>query len=68
MLPDLAIVVLAGRFAGAARGPLERLRPGLPIVAVPHPSPTYVCTSPRVPERIRAGLAEARALLADARA
>ncbi|GEP09963.1 uracil-DNA glycosylase [Methylobacterium gnaphalii] len=68
LLPNLAVVVLAGRFAGAVRAPLERLRPGLPIVAVPHPSPTYVCTSPSVPERILAGLAQARALVADARA
>ncbi|PJI53419.1 uracil-DNA glycosylase, partial [Methylobacterium radiotolerans] len=30
---------------------------------VPHPSPTYVCTAPEVPERIRRGLAEAAAIL-----
>lgn len=59
LLPHLAVVVLAGRFAGEARGPLLRLRPGLPVVDMPHPSPTYVCTSPEVARRIRSGLAQA---------
>lgn len=65
-LPDLAVVVLAGRFAGEARAPLERLRPDLPVVAIPHPSPTYVCTAPSVRTRILAGLGEAAAILARA--
>ncbi|MDP4021550.1 uracil-DNA glycosylase [Methylobacterium sp. NEAU 140] len=63
LLPRLAVAVLAGRFAGAVAPALATLRPGLPVVAIPHPSPTYVCTSPAVPARIRAGLAEAAALL-----
>ncbi|GJD85768.1 hypothetical protein HPGCJGGD_3660 [Methylobacterium haplocladii] len=63
-LPHLAVVVLAGRIAGAVREPLERLRPGLPIVAIPHPSPTFVCTSPSVRERILTGFVQARTLLA----
>ncbi|TXN49393.1 uracil-DNA glycosylase, partial [Methylobacterium sp. WL18] len=29
----------------------------------PHPSPTYVCTAPEVPARIRRGLSEAAAIL-----
>ena len=63
LLPGLAVAVLAGRFAGEARPALASLRPGLPVIGVPHPSPTYVCTSPSVPERIRAGLAEAAVIL-----
>ena len=63
LLPGLAVAVLAGRFAGEARPALASLRPGLSVIGVPHPSPTYVCTSPGVPERIRAGLAEAAVIL-----
>ncbi len=63
LLPDLAVAVLAGRFAGEARPAIAALRPGLPVIGVPHPSPTYVCTSPEVPARIRAGLAEAAVIL-----
>lgn len=63
LLPDLAVVVLAGRFAGEARSAIERLRPGLPVVGIPHPSPTYVCTSPAVPARIREGLSCAAVIL-----
>jgi len=63
LLPSLRVAVLSGRVAGLARGEIERLRPDLAVIAVPHPSPTYVCTSPSVPERIRAGLAEAAARL-----
>lgn len=62
-LPRLAVAVLSGRVAGLARPTLEALRPGLPLVAIPHPSPTIVCTSPAIPARIRAGLAEAAVLL-----
>jgi len=62
-LPRLSVVVLAGRVAGLSRPALQTLRPGCPVIAVPHPSPTYVCTSPDVAMRIRAGLAEAAALL-----
>lgn len=62
-LPCLAVAVLAGRFAGEARGALEGLRPALPVIAVPHPSPTYVCTSPTVRERILAGLGQAAEVL-----
>lgn len=67
ILPHLAVVVLAGRIAGAAREPLRRLRPCLPIIAIPHPSPTFVCTSPSVRERILAGLCEAQAVLHSSR-
>jgi uracil-DNA glycosylase len=63
-LPRLAVVVLAGRVAGLSRPALAHLRPDCPVIAVPHPSPTYVCTSPDVAVRIRAGLAEAATVLA----
>ncbi|WP_019905279.1 uracil-DNA glycosylase [Methylobacterium sp. 77] len=63
LLPSLDVVVLAGRVAGLSREPLRHLRPEMPVIAVPHPSPTYVCTSPAVAERIRAGLYEASAIL-----
>jgi uracil-DNA glycosylase family 4 len=62
-LARLRVVVLAGRFAAAAEGLIRAARPGLPVLAMPHPSPTYVCTSPAVPARIAAVLAEAAALL-----
>jgi uracil-DNA glycosylase len=63
LLPRLAVAVLAGRFAGEAAPAVAALRPDLPVIRVPHPSPTYVCTSPDVPARIRNGLAEAAAIL-----
>jgi uracil-DNA glycosylase len=63
LLPRLAVAVLAGRFAGQAAPALAAHRPGLPVIRVPHPSPTYVCTAPDVPARIRRGLAEAAAIL-----
>lgn len=63
LLPRLSVVVLAGRFAGEARAQIGALRPDLPVIAVPHPSPTYVCTSPAVAVRIGAGLAQAAARL-----
>ena len=63
VLSRLAVVVLSGRVAGLSRSIIEALRPDLPVVAVPHPSPTIVCTSPAIPARIRAGLSEAAAHL-----
>jgi uracil-DNA glycosylase len=63
-LPRLAVVVLAGRVAGLSRPALAILRPGLPVIAVPHPSPTYVCTAPLVALRLRDGFAQAAELLA----
>ena len=63
LLPRLAVAVLAGRFAAGAAPAIAVLRPDLPVIRVPHPSPTYVCTAPEVPARIRRGLAEAAAIL-----
>lgn len=64
LLPRLAVVVLAGRVAAQARPEIASLRPGLPVLEMPHPSPTIVCTSPAVAARIRATLAEAAGWLA----
>jgi uracil-DNA glycosylase len=63
LMPRLAVAVLAGRYAGEAAPAVAALRPDLPVIRVPHPSPTFVCTSPEVPARIRRGLAEAAAIL-----
>ena len=63
LLPRLSVVVLAGRFAAGAAPAITALRTDLPLVAIPHPSPTFVCTSPAVPARIRQGLSEAVAIL-----
>ena len=67
-LPRLAVCVLAGRVAGEAAPRLAALRPGLPILRMPHPSPTFLCTSPDHPRRVAAVLKEAADLLACGRA
>ena len=64
LLPRLDVAVLAGRVAAGARPVIAAARPGLAVIEMPHPSPTIVCTSPTIPARIRAALAEAAALLA----
>lgn len=66
LLPRLTVAVLAGRVAAGAAAVLGRARPGLPVLEMPHPSPTIVCTSPAIAARIRAALREAAALLAAA--
>jgi uracil-DNA glycosylase len=63
LLPNLRAVVLAGRVAGLAAETVTAARPEVALVRMPHPSPTYVCTSPEVPRRIAAALTEAAALL-----
>lgn len=65
-LPRLDAVVLAGRVAREARAIVAAARPGRWIGEMPHPSPTYVCTSPAVPAAIRATLREAASRLATA--
>lgn len=67
LLPHLRCVVLAGRVAALAEPALQAVRPDLPAIRIPHPSPTYVCTSPDVPRRIIAGLAAAAALVGPSR-
>ena len=64
LLPELAVVVLSGRHAAAAEPAIREARPGLPVLTMPHPSPTIVCTSPAIGARIAAALADAAALLA----
>jgi len=59
LMPNLAVAVLSGRVSQGLGPALGEARPDLPVVAIPHPSPTYVCTSPEVPRRIAAGLREA---------
>ncbi|MBY9063759.1 uracil-DNA glycosylase [Sphingomonas yunnanensis] len=66
LLPRLAVVVLAGRVAREAAALVERERPQVEVLTMPHPSPTYVCTSPAVPRAIAATLAEAAARLSRA--
>lgn len=61
LLPDLRACVLAGRAAAAAAPVLRAERSGLPLFEMPHPSPTFVCTSPEVPRRIVAALKAAAA-------
>lgn len=65
-LPKLAVVALSGRFAHLARPEVERLRPGLLLVEMPHPSPTYVNTSPSIRARIDEALGTVRSILANA--
>ncbi len=62
-LENLQAVVLAGRTAGQARPVIGQVRPMLRVIDVPHPSPTYVCTSPEVGRAIGRGFAEARSVL-----
>ncbi len=63
LLPRLAVAVLSGRHAAAAEPMIRAARPGVPVLLMPHPSPTIVCTSPSIGARIGAALGEAAALL-----
>lgn len=63
-LPALRVVVLAGAVAAQARGTVNHLYPGVPVLTMPHPSPLSLCTSPAVTKNIRRVLCEARAALA----
>lgn len=63
LLPRLEVVVLSGRPAAAAEPAIRRHRPDLRVLTMPHPSPTIVCTSPAIGQRIAATLAEAAAIL-----
>ena len=56
LLPELRVCVLAGRAAGAAAPVLRAERPELLLLEMPHPSPTFFCTSPEVLLRIVAAL------------
>ena len=63
LLPGLEVAVLAGRVARLASETLLAARPGLLVLTMPHPSPTIVCTSPRIGESIMQTLATAAAAL-----
>jgi len=63
LLPHLRAVVLSGRAAAAAEPVVRHHRPSLPVLTMPHPSPTIVCTSPAIGQRIAATLAETAALV-----
>lgn len=45
-LPDLKVVVLAGRVAKQAATMVRTERPQIVVLFMPHPSPTYVNTAP----------------------
>lgn len=63
LLPRLRVIVMAGRVAGLARPLLEAGHPHRVVLAMPHPSPTYVCTSPEIGRRIAETLRRAAELL-----
>jgi uracil-DNA glycosylase len=64
LLPLLRVVVMAGRTAALAEPVLRAARPDLRLLRAPHPSPTFVNTSPAVSQRIATALSEASASLA----
>ncbi len=66
LLPRLAVVVLAGRVAAEAEGQIAMNRQGLPVLLMPHPSPTLVCTNAAIPKKIEDVLGKAAALVAAA--
>ncbi|MCQ8240155.1 uracil-DNA glycosylase [Rhizosaccharibacter radicis] len=63
LLPELSVAVLAGSTAGRAAPMLGALRPKLRLFAMPHPSPTIVCTDPAIRTRILCALAQAATAL-----
>jgi hypothetical protein len=63
LLPRLQVVLLAGRVAAQAETVITQKRPDLLVLGMPHPSPTHVCTSPDVPQRISATLHRAAEIL-----
>ena len=46
LLPNLGSVILAGKTAGRLETEIARIAGSLKILRMPHPSPTYVNTSP----------------------
>ncbi len=65
LLPRLEVAVLAGQVARKADELLRNIRPGLAVLEMPHPSPTIVCTSPRISQSIIATLAAAVSMLCE---
>ena len=69
VLPHLEVVVLAGRVARLAAATLQAASPHarrLLVLEMPHPSPTIVCTSPRIGQSIASAFAAAAAALREA--
>ena len=66
LLPRLGVVILAGRVAAEAETLVAATRPELPVLLMPHPSPTLVCTSPAITNRIEKVFHEAACLVAAA--
>lgn len=66
LLPRLRVVVLSGRVAREAAPVVAAHCPEVPVLTMPHPSPTIVCTSPAIGEAIRTTLARAATLLSEA--
>lgn len=64
LLPALRVAVLSGRIAAQAEPVVAAALPGMPILAMPHPSPVYVVTAPDIAGRLIATLAAAAAILA----
>lgn len=52
LLPHLRAIVLCGRAASDAAPLLAERAPKLRILRMPHPSPSYVCTDPRIASHI----------------
>ena len=63
LLPRLSAVLLAGRVAALAESIVRERLPNAAVVRMPHPSPTYLCTSPAHPARVRAALGEVASVL-----
>ncbi len=61
LLRQLEVVLLAGRVARLAAAALRPLP--LLVLEMPHPSPTIVCTSPRIGQTIASAFAAAAAAL-----
>jgi hypothetical protein len=63
LLPRLRVVVLAGRVARQAAPVIAAHRPALPMLLMPYPSPTIVCTATAIPAAIMSALRQAAAIL-----
>lgn len=63
LLPALGIVLLAGRRAASATAPIAAQQSRLPILHMPHPSPTHINTRPELAARFVARLSQAQAFL-----
>ena len=62
-LPSLNVVVLAGRVAGRMEEVVRSSMPAAHILRCPHPSPTFVNTSPAVVQQLKETFARAASLI-----